>query len=117
MTQTQMAMIMKRLKAAEPTIVLGPRSPASKFLPTTSMTDNMISGADEPSAMSVRLDTVSFHICTVKVTFSPSGFVTVTSRSLDVITYNASIAQSVRRRRTSMEAMKRSDTIEIPRNM
>lgn len=50
------------------------------------MHESMISGAEEPSAMSVRLETVSFHTCTVNVTFSPDGFVTVTSRSFDVIT-------------------------------
>jgi len=41
-------MIMKRLKAADPTIVLGPRSPAWKPFPMTSMMDKRISGADEP---------------------------------------------------------------------
>lgn len=46
--QTQIAIIMNRLKAAEPTIVLGPKSPASKPLPTTSIIDNKISGAEEP---------------------------------------------------------------------
>ena len=55
------ATIMSKLKAAEPTMVDGPRSPEKKPLPTISMTDNKISGADEPSAMSVRFATVGFH--------------------------------------------------------
>lgn len=48
MTTTQMAMIMNRLNAADPTIVFGPKSPASKPRATTSMMDRRISGADEP---------------------------------------------------------------------
>merc|ERR1711962_1689430 len=55
MTYWQKPMIINRLKAADPTIVPGPRSPALKFLAQISMTDNMISGADEPSATKVRL--------------------------------------------------------------
>ena len=42
MQTAQMAM---RLKAAEPTIVPGPSSPASKLLPTISITDSRISAA------------------------------------------------------------------------
>lgn len=45
---TQIATIINKLYAAEPTIVFGPRSPASNPLPTTSIIDNKISGADEP---------------------------------------------------------------------
>ena len=41
----QMAMMMKKLKAAEPTIVPGPRSPALNLLPMISMMDSKISGA------------------------------------------------------------------------
>lgn len=48
MTTTQMAMIMNRLNAADPTIVFGPKSPASKPRAMTSMMDRRISGADEP---------------------------------------------------------------------
>ncbi len=42
----QMAMMMKKLKAADPTIVPGPKSPASKLLPTISITESRISGAE-----------------------------------------------------------------------
>ena len=42
MQTAQMAM---RLKAAEPTMVPGPSSPASKLLPTISITDSKISEA------------------------------------------------------------------------
>lgn len=45
------------------------------------MTDSRISGALEPRAMSVRLDTVSFHIRTVATDVSPLGIVIVTSFS------------------------------------
>ena len=57
----QMAEMTSRLKAADPTMVPGPSSPATKFLPMISMTDSRISGADVPRASRDRLATVSFH--------------------------------------------------------
>merc|ERR1719220_730714 len=65
MTYMQRPMIMKRLKAAEPTMVPGPRSPALKLLAQISMTESIISGAEDPSAISVKLATVSFHTFTM----------------------------------------------------
>ena len=81
--------------------MLGPRSPASNPFPMISMIDNIISGADDPSAISVRFDTVSFQMRTHTTVVSPSGLRTVTSFSFDVI--------------TSMAAMNRSAMMETPR--
>ena len=59
---TQIAVITKRLNAAEPTIVPGPKSPAKKLFPTTSITASKISGELLPKAISVKFATVSFHL-------------------------------------------------------
>lgn len=57
------AVINKRLKAAEPTIVDGPSYPAgSPRVAQVSITESKISGADEPRAIKVRFATVSFHL-------------------------------------------------------
>ena len=61
MTITHMANIINILNAADPTIVAGPSSPASKLFPTISIIDRRISGADEPSAIRVRLATVHYQ--------------------------------------------------------
>ena len=61
-----MADIAKRLKAAEPTIVLGPSSPDLKFKDKVSITESRISGALLPKAIRVKFATVSFHTKTVK---------------------------------------------------
>ena len=71
MTYIQIAIIMKRLKAADPTMVEGPKSPAFISLPKVSTTERRISGADEPKAMRVKLETVSFQIRTEIVLVSP----------------------------------------------
>mmetsp|Transcript_102799 Transcript_102799/g.209504 ORF Transcript_102799/g.209504 Transcript_102799/m.209504 type:complete len:306 (+) Transcript_102799:830-1747(+) len=68
------AMITWRLKAAEPTIVEGPRSPLwNPFLPV-STTDKRISGAEEPRAMRVRFATVWFHTDLVTKRLVPFTF-------------------------------------------
>ena len=48
MATIQTAEIASRLKAADPTIVLGPRASDSKLFPTTPMTAKQISGAEDP---------------------------------------------------------------------
>ena len=49
-----------RLKAAEPTIVEGPRSPAMNLPVVISMTLSRISGAEEPRAIRDKLATTGF---------------------------------------------------------
>mmetsp|Transcript_115613 Transcript_115613/g.331989 ORF Transcript_115613/g.331989 Transcript_115613/m.331989 type:complete len:248 (+) Transcript_115613:1978-2721(+) len=62
----QTAMMMNKLKAADPTIVPGPKAPLKKPFPVTSMQDSRISGAEDPSARSVKFATASFHTFSVR---------------------------------------------------
>jgi hypothetical protein len=56
------ALINNRLKAAEPTIVDGPSSPAGWSIAVhTSLTASKISGAEEPRAMRERFASVAFQ--------------------------------------------------------
>mmetsp|Transcript_5465 Transcript_5465/g.15225 ORF Transcript_5465/g.15225 Transcript_5465/m.15225 type:complete len:258 (+) Transcript_5465:1398-2171(+) len=74
----QTAEIIRRLKAAEPTMVEGPSSPGGRpRVRMVSMMASMISGAEEPRAISVRLATVAFQTCAVITV--PSFKVTVFS--------------------------------------
>lgn len=61
MATMQTAMITKRLKDAEPTIVDGPNAPAKKSPEITSMIERIISGADDPRAIKERLAIVGFQ--------------------------------------------------------
>mmetsp|Transcript_123526 Transcript_123526/g.395121 ORF Transcript_123526/g.395121 Transcript_123526/m.395121 type:complete len:201 (+) Transcript_123526:2572-3174(+) len=69
MATTQTAVMQSKLKAALPTMVEGPRAPAWK-VGKMPMTFRRISGALEPSAMSVRLATVGFHTILVTLLFN-----------------------------------------------
>ena len=62
-----------RLKAAEPTMVPGPSSPASNLFLMISMQERRISGAEEPSAMRVRLATVPFQTGTSIICVDSDG--------------------------------------------
>lgn len=58
--------MIKKLKAAEPTIVEGPSSPGvDPSVYAVSMTLRRISGALDPRAMRVRLATVGFQTLTL----------------------------------------------------
>merc|ERR1719506_3304233 len=63
---TQIADITRRLNAALPTMQDGPRPSTAGLLmvPTVSITAKRISGAEDPRAISVKLEIVAFHTCT-----------------------------------------------------
>jgi hypothetical protein len=96
-------MLSKHVCKATPTIVDGPNSPGGlPRVEIVSMMAIIISGADEPSAINVRLATDAFQTNTLSVNSVPSRDFLFTSRSRLVI--------------TSMDAMKMSEMIAIPKN-
>eukprot|EP00732_Lithocolla_globosa_P002178 Lithocolla_globosa_v1_NODE_1348_length_2647_cov_12.946373.p2 type:complete len:185 gc:universal NODE_1348_length_2647_cov_12.946373:701-147(-) len=70
------AMMHRRLKAADPTMVPGPKGPAKKLKLNTSITERRISGAEEPKAIRVRLATVAFHVFTSTCLIFPLSVLT-----------------------------------------
>jgi len=70
----QTALMNKRLKAAEPTIVEGPSAPAGwPSLPQVSTTESKISGAEDPKAIKERFAIVAFQTgLSTKNLFMPS---------------------------------------------
>ena len=96
------AEITSKLKAAEPTIVEAPSSEGSSSSdPSVSITARRISGAEEPSASSVRFATVGFQNDTTRSTVSP----VTSSFSLSVFCLEVM---------TSIEVMKTSATTATP---
>lgn len=70
MAEMHTAVMPNKLKAADPTMAPGPKSPALKSFPTISMMDRRISGAEDPSAIRVRFATVSFQMRTSMISGS-----------------------------------------------
>lgn len=97
------AEITNRLKAADPTMVMGPSSPGTPSRsPRTPDTERMISGAEEPRAIKVKLAMVGFQTgLSIEISY-PSVVVTVTVVVFDVM--------------VSIASMKMSATRAIPRN-
>ena len=62
-------MMTKKLNAAAPMMAPGPRLPASKRSAMMSITERMISGAEDPRAMRLRLAMVLFQIFTRTIFF------------------------------------------------
>lgn len=103
MATTQIAIITCKLNAAEPTIVPGPSSPASKLRETVSIKDKRISGAELPKAIRVRFATVSFQTFISTSSYVKITLLIQTVFVLEVITLIASINLSA--------------AIEIPKNI
>ena len=71
---------MNRLKAAEPTTELGPRSPALKPFAKTSMLHKSITGIADPIAFKVKLTRVFLKTLVLfELSSSASGSLTVTT--------------------------------------
>jgi hypothetical protein len=114
---TQTPVIINRLYAADPTIVDGPSSPEKKSLPTISMMLSKISGAEEPSAISVRFATVAFQIlhttrqqqvCVAPCGPPPLTFTGTVAPVFVIVTVSCDVT-------TSMAAMKVSAMIPTPK--
>ena len=89
------------MKAADPTIVEAPSSPGVEpRVMQVSYTFNMISGALEPNAMSVKLASVGFQISDFLTTLVPSGISVITVLVCDVM--------------TSIDSMNTSDMSAMP---
>jgi hypothetical protein len=95
--------IMKKLNAADPTIVFGPNIPENNLLLSNSISESIISGADEPRAIRVKFATVSFH------TFARYFFFLPVIASSIMIILSALVI-------TSMDVINTSETIATAEN-
>ena len=111
--------MIRKLKAAEPTMVEGPSSPG--FYPrvvTVSITLRRISGAEEPRAIRVRFATVGFQTGTLIFKSSPDA-----SSCLKMILFEEVITEielhtgSVKKGALMTYSMKTSAMMFIPRNI
>ena len=99
------AVMISKLKAAEPTIVDAPSSEGSSSSePSVSMTARRISGAEEPSASKVRFATVGFQNETTRSTVSPvtlsctlSVFCLEVMTSIEIMKTSAATATPMKR--------------------
>lgn len=101
-----------KLNAADPTMVEGPSSPGSLLrVVTVSMTESNISGALEPSAIRVKLATVSFQINVLMTLLLPCW-----SWYLIIFVCDVIVSIALYNKISNGYLIKISATMEMPKN-